>query len=497
MQFIRKSITSFIWPIGTHELRKFIPMAVILFCILFNYTALRVLRETFVVVGIGAEAVTFLLIWVALPASVLLTITYIKLLDRFGHEITFYVMTSLFVFVIAMFAYVFYPYEEFFHPNPWYIKRLAAEHPKWKWHILIYGKWTYALFFVFADLWSNVILVLLFWQFANQITLQSEAKRFYPTLSIVSSLSLIASGTLVKKISNLTNFVEEGALESVRSHQSFLQITIGIILVLSAVFILSYYYMHRCVLNDKQSHDDLPKVVPSIIESMKIIFSSRYLLLILIIVMGYITSKTIIENIWRATLKQLYTNVNDYASMMSEFSRWLGISSIVFTLLGSNIIRRFSWLTSAIITPMLTGITGVMFFLFFNFQDSLDSFTLKYLGATPLFIASMTGTIQILLNKGSKYSLFDMTKEMAYIPLEGSLKSKGKAAIDLVGNQIGESGSAFLLTMCLVLIPGADYISLSLYFMIVFVFIVVIWLGALSPLSREFDAKLKESEEKS
>ena len=42
-----------LWPIHQHELKKFLPLAFIMFCILFNYTLLRDTKDTIVVNSAG------------------------------------------------------------------------------------------------------------------------------------------------------------------------------------------------------------------------------------------------------------------------------------------------------------------------------------------------------------------------------------------------------------------------------------------------------------
>ena len=91
----------------------------------------------------------------------------------------------------------------------------------------------------------------------------------------------------------------------------------------------------------------------------------------------------------------------------------------------------------------MIGVTGLSFFALNIFSDFFAPLTAT-LGTTPLMLAVVVGAIQNILSKSSKYSLFDPCKEMAYIPLDKESKTKGKAAIDVVGNPLGKSGGALI-----------------------------------------------------
>ena len=59
-------------------------------------------------------------------------------------------------------------------------------------------------------------------------------------------------------------------------------------------------------------------------------------------------------------------------------------------------------------------------------------------------LAVFVGAAQNIMSKAAKYSLFDPCKEMAYIPLDQEQKSKGKAAIEVIGGPLGKSGGSLI-----------------------------------------------------
>jgi hypothetical protein len=91
----------------------------------------------------------------------------------------------------------------------------------------------------------------------------------------------------------------------------------------------------------------------------------------------------------------------------------------------------------------MIGVTGLAFFALTMFGGFFAPLT-AMLGLTPLMMAVFVGAAQNILSKSSKYSLFDPCKEMAYIPLDRESKTKGKAAIDVIGNPLGKSGGALI-----------------------------------------------------
>lgn len=176
-----------------------------------------------------------------------------------------------------------------------------------------------------------------------------------------------------------------------------------------------------------------------LIDSAKMIMRSKYLWYICILLISYSTTVNLIEGLWMSKARELYPETDKFMSYQGNVLFWTGISTLFWAVVGSAIIRHFGWLAAAIITPFMIGLAGSLFFLGVIFQNDIQTFSILFGGLSTLGVVVLIGSLQNIFGKGAKYSLFDATKEMAYIPLSNEMKTKGKAATDVVGAKIGKS----------------------------------------------------------
>lgn len=482
---------SFFWPVHAFELKKVLPMFLMFFCISFNYTILRDTKDTLIVTapGSGAEAIPFIKVWLVVPCAIVFMLIYAKLSNVLSKKALFYAVTMPFIIFFALFPTLIYPNREFLHPTA-AADALQSVLPQGLMGLVaIFRNWTYAAFYVLAELWGSVMLSLMFWGFANEISRVHEAKRFYALFGIGANVALLVSGPAIVFVSNIRKKIPEG----VDAWGISLNLLMAMVVVAGFVTMLSYWWINKHVLTDARFFDpsemvkkkkEKPKL--SMKESFLYLAKSPYMGCLALLVICYGIAINIIEVTWKSQLKLQYPNANDYSTFMGYFSTFTGAVTVLMMLfVGGNVIRRFGWGKAAQITPVVLLITGVAFFSFVLFRENLTGFV-ALMGTTPLMLAVVIGTVQNILSKSSKYSLFDPTKEMAYIPLDQESKVKGKAAIDVVGARLGKSGGSLIQQGLLV--GFGSLAAITPYLGAVLCAIIVVWIIAARALNKRFVA---------
>ena len=483
-------LRGFFWPIHRHELRKVLPMLLLFFFISLVYSLLRNTKDALIVTapGGGAGLIPFLKVYGTIPGSVLVMLAYAKLSSLYAKKTVFQVSIGFFMVFFLVFAFL-YPVREALEPAAWAARWQARLGPGLGHGVAMARHWVLGLFYVMAELWGSVALSLLFWSFANDITAVEESKRFYALFGIGANLALMAVNPANQVLHGLGGLIARWL--GTGAWNGYLDALICLLLLCGAAILGLYRWIHTHVLTDPRfaasvdphAFQGRRPAVP-LGEALRVLLKSRYLLYICVLVLAYGIAINLVEVTWKHQLGLRYPQPGAYQDYMARFAQATGCATVfLMFFVSSNVIRRFGWTVAALITPVVLLATGSGFFGFVLLQGLLGPW-LANLGTTPNAMAVSLGAVQNVMSKSSKYSLFDPTKEMAYIPLDQESKVKGKAAIDVVGMRLGKAGGSFIQQVLIALFGSLGAATGAIA--VIFFAIIGAWLWAAVGLGKDF-----------
>jgi AAA family ATP:ADP antiporter len=441
---------------------------------IYIYSTQRVVKDSIIITALGAEVISTIKLWAVMPLAILVMLLYAKLSDVLNKTKLFHILNIFFVGYWLLFTFIIQPEIKNFTLN---LLSMKEKIPHLRYFFIMIENWSYVFYYVFSELWGSVMLALMFWQTTNQIFNVEQARRLYPMIGMFGQLGMLMSGTTSSFFTNQLLFNTW--------NQSLKYINLCILLS-SFLLSLTFYILSNFVVTTDIINAEIVKRKKKIgfLEGLKHIFSSKYIGLIAIIILCYGISINLVEGVWKAQAKIASPDSQSFASFMATIQWYTGLISMFAMFCGSHIMSRISWKSAALITPVVICITGILFFVFSTYQYSV--LNLKFLSVSPVFLAVVVGSVQNVLSKATKYAFFDSSKEIAYIPLDESLKSKGKAAADVIGGRLGKSGGA-LITWLLLLPPNSHLISIAPKLFLIFVCIMILWFISVNTLSKEFN----------
>lgn len=102
-----------------------------------------------------------------------------------------------------------------------------------------------------------------------------------------------------------------------------------LVIIMDCVFLGIYTWINLNVLTDPalcdqekpEKSDSSKKKKPklSMVDSFKMIFTSKYLGMICLLVLSYGISINLVEGVWKSKIKKLYPSVEEYTSFMGVF----------------------------------------------------------------------------------------------------------------------------------------------------------------------------------
>jgi ATP:ADP antiporter, AAA family len=483
-----------LFPVHRSEIKKFLSLGIMFTLIVFNFWVAHNSKEILVIMaeGSGAEALNYLKLPVFI-VSVAFIMGYTWAANVAKQHVVFQTILGVFVIGYSLFTFVIYPHQEYFHMSPQALKVWQDAYPSFQHFFPIVGYWGFSLYYILSELWGAVVLTLLFWQLANQITTVEQSKRFYMLFGSFNGLGAIIAGYFSLYYANPAVL---GLQNSPEAYQETFMHMMKIFIGVCVAIMLLYHWISRNVVRRKDEYDPNKahvdkqhKIELSFWESIKYILSSRYLGHIAVITLAYNFALNFAEVTWKSQLKSLYCTAYAFQEYMGQLIVWMGILTILMGILGTSLMRHFSWTFSALITPVIALILGGIFF-YINCLNDVPGF-LVFLNMTPLVLCVTIGFYFDLLYRSSKYSFFNATREMAFIPLDAELKVKGKAAIDVISGRVGKMGASLIQVFLLAIIPGHNQGSIVPYLGIFFLAIIICWILSIHALNKKFLALTK------
>lgn len=478
-------LRSIFWPVSRHELKKFLPMFFMLFLICFNYSVVRNIKDALIVTAksSGAEAIPFIKVWVMLPGAILATWIYTRLSRYFSQEKVFCLLLGAFVVYFALFILVFYPYQEALRPDSAADALQALLPSGFKGLIAMYRHWSFTIFYVVSELWACLVLNVLFWGFANQVTTLTEAKRFYAMFQVGANVGTIVAGQVSVFLGNMAiRTTQQGG----DGWGGALTALLSLVICSGVLVMIIFRWVNRHVHLDPWIHESPSEHRPkhSLRASFAYLSTSKYLLCIASIVLSYNLVINLVEVVWKDRLRHLYPDPALFNNYLNNVTTMVGVMATCAAFTMPWIIRVRGWKFLAMVAPVVLLLSSAAFFGLLLFQDSIGIVLTALLGGTPLGLVVLFGAIQNCCSKACKYSVFDASQNMAFIPLDHETKLKGKAAIDGVGSRLGKSGGSLihqgLLMVFASLVGSAPVVS------VVVLAVIALWMISVSSLAKQF-----------
>lgn len=436
-------------------------MTLLLFLLCVCSCILHNIKDVVMLTGsdAGAEVIPFMKVWGLLPASVCVIWLFSYLSSRFSQEVSFYVITSLFLFYCGLFAFVFFPNREVLHLTNFgqVLKTYLPEGGQG--FIIMVTHWSESIFFIAAELWPTMIITTFFWGFLNQMNTPSEAARLYGILKLGSTSSAFVAGHIGQSLihhGSTPNFLfAKSSWEQTLMQQILCFIFLGIVSI--ALFWRINGSSKRVVQSSQFQKDKL-----SLKESLRHVIQSRYLSCITLLVIGYIVTYNLVDVLWKAQVKEAFSNPNDLSAYMNAITSKMGMISFFTAIICPWLISTRGWSFLAFTTPCIMMVASMGFFFFFFAGDGLADAIYVTFGLTPMAFLLGFGALQNCLGKAAKFSAFDISKEMALTALDSKQKWSAKTAIDGIGTDVGKMGTALflqtLLMLCGSVVSSAPYI---------------------------------------
>jgi AAA family ATP:ADP antiporter len=313
-------------------------------------------------------------------------------------------------------------------------------------------RWFVWSVFIMVDVFSTV-MVGIFWTYTNDVVSPDEADRLYGPIGAFGVVGGIVGGALVDALVQGVGPVD------------MLLLCAGLVFGCAAIAWASESRL-RPHGEGGASVEARRTASASVLEGAREVVRSRYLLLIVGVVVGYEFAAAMTDFVVSVTFERAFTDEAELAQMFGRLG-W--------------VVSCVGLVSQLVIVPYLLPRKRLALLV------PPVAMCIAALGMVALPIVSMAFLLGAS-DRGLNYSLQQATKETLYVPLSEVQKYKAKAFIDMLMDRLGKALSA----IALMLVIAVDGMSLTVS-LVVALGAIAVWLVSAVLLGPAYEKQLAKS----
>lgn len=456
------------------EWLQFLLLLGMMFSLTLNTKLLKILKEALVVTApeSGAEIIPFLKTWVLIPISLILIGIFEALSRRFSREKVFYIVTCGFLAYYLLFYLAIYPMREQLHPHAFCDAMEKVFPAGLRGLLLSLRYWTFSLFYVMGDMWSTILISLIFWSFVGGVVKYDQAKRFYALFSLdVGGLGL---GVILW-------LAPQGADD----WDGVFRFMLGSVLLMGVLQMLLFRVYHR-----NFEVKEIPRKHQLKLgwrEKLAFVRKAPYVMLLAVMVFSFEFTDNLLDVLWKGQLADLFEDPEDYSRYMGRITFITSLFGIVTVLfLSGKVLQQYRWVVAALVTPTIVMVMSTIFFACL-LSPWVAAWVGQKLGMHALQVVVSVGAIQYLVMQVAKYTFFDNSKELAFLLQRDHERPRSKAFADAFAARMGKSSSS--LTHQGVLMVAVTLQAAGPYIACIVLPATIVWWAATIKMGRLVDHK--------
>lgn len=392
MRFIRRFVD-----VKRKEVGAVFLFSLMWFLIILVFQVLKPLKSGLFVENLGAKVELYAKL-ANIGVAILVMIIYTYLYNRLGSRRLVAVLPAGFIIALLCFSSI-----------------LTTDRP---------GNAANWAFYLFGDSWST-IWVTTFWAYLNEMTRTEQSKRLYGLIGGGAVIGGLVGGIVVWQLIKPlgTSILLIGCA-----------VATGIIgLVIWGIETIASEpdtYIGRHVSKQDQTSSEMKKMNAAL-EGAKLVFASKYLIAIVMIVFLYELGSQILDYQYKTAAESLQ-GIGTTQAFFGQIGAIVGVISVVTQFfLVSFVIRTFGLATALLVLPVAMMLaTGV------------------YFAIPGLWTAAFLYTS----DNAFSYSINQTARETLFVPMSSDIKYKARAFANMFVQRMGKS-AAILMALGLSSIP--------------------------------------------